>query len=143
MSRICGIELKSSEAILVVIDTEGDTTPINIDPRRIRLGDDESADAVRSFFESFCDFVRDQLIDVIAIKKRAKKGKMAGGAVSFKLEALIQLQALAKVEFVSPQAIAAAAKREPFDVPEAILAYQEQAFLAASLYLRRSSPVSD
>lgn len=139
MSRICGIELKSSEAILAVIDSADDgNTFINIEPKKIKLGDDESVEMVKSFYDSVINFSKDNHIDVFVIKKRAKKGQMAGGAVSFKLEALIQLNGLADVKFVSGQGIAAAQKKEAFEIPDGLNKYQENAFMAASLYIRKN-----
>ncbi|MBI5593501.1 MAG: DUF3010 family protein [Deltaproteobacteria bacterium] len=138
MSRICGIELKSSEAILLVLeDTAGEVAFIDIEPRKIKIGDDESVAAIKSFFDSFVNFVRDNHVDIVVLKKRAKKGQMAGGAVSFKLEALIQLNGLAKVEFVSGQGIAASNKREPFNIPDELNKYQRNAFMTASLHIRQ------
>ena len=139
MAKICGIELKSSDAILAVIEeSDGDVEFIDVEPRRIKIGNDESCTDIQSFYNSFVNFVRENHIDVVVIKKRAKKGKMAGGAVSFKLEALIQLNGVVGVELVSGQGIAAANKREPFDIPEDLNKYQEAAFMAASLYIRQN-----
>ena len=139
MAKICGIELKSSDAILAVIEeSDDDVKFIDVEPRRIKIGNDESCTDIQSFYNSFVNFVRENHIDVVVIKKRAKKGKMAGGAVSFKLEALIQLNGAVGVELVSGQGIAAANKREPFDIPEDLNKYQEAAFMAASLYIRQN-----
>ena len=139
MAKICGIELKSSDAILAVIEeSDGDVEFIDVESRRINIGNDESCTDIQSFYNSFVTFVRDHQIDVVVIKKRAKKGRMAGGAVSFKLEALIQLNGFVGVEFVSGQGIAAANKRESFNIPEDLNKYQEAALMAASLYLRQN-----
>ncbi|MGM0564230.1 MAG: DUF3010 family protein [Pseudomonadota bacterium] len=139
MSRICGIELKSSEAILAVIErTDDDYYYVDIEPRKIKLGDDESSELLKSFHDAVVNFSKDNHIDSFVIKKRAKKGTMAGGAVSFKLEGVIQLNGVAKVEFVSGQGIAAAHKKAPFEIPEGLNKYQENAFMAASLYIRKN-----
>lgn len=139
MSRICGIELKSSEAIMVVLECEnGGVEFVDIEPRKIKLGDDESSELVKSFYDSVVNFIRDNHIDTIVIKKRAKKGNMAGGAISFKMEALIQLNRVVTVTFISGQGIAAAQKKEPFQIPRSIKKYQEAAFMAASLYRRKN-----
>lgn len=138
MTKICGIELKSSDAILAVVEeTEGGVEFIDVEPRRIKIGNDELSADIKSFYDSFRNFVRDNHINVVVIKKRAKKGQMAGGAVSFKLEALIQLNGVVNVEFASGQGIAAANKREPFEIPGGLNKYQESAFMAASLYIRQ------
>ncbi|NKB72695.1 MAG: DUF3010 family protein [Candidatus Latescibacteria bacterium] len=139
MARICGVELKSSDAILAVIeDRDGNAEFIDVEPRRIKIGNDELRADIQSFYDSFVDFVRVNGIDVVVVKKRAKKGQMAGGAVSFKLEALIQLNGTVDVEFVSSQGIAAANKRGLFDIPAGLNKYQEGAFMAASLYRRQN-----
>ena len=108
----------------------------DIEPRKIKLGDDESSALVKSFYDSFVNFVKDNHIDRIVVKKRAKKGKMAGGSVSFKLEGLIQLNGICEVLFVSGQKIAASNKKFPFVIPDGMNRYQENAFMAASVYLR-------
>lgn len=139
MSRICGIELKSSEAILAVIEVTDDGYEfVDIEPKKIKLGNDESNELVKSFYDAVVNFSKDNHIDSFVIKKRAKKGNMAGGAVSFKLEAIIQLNGVAGVEFVSGQGIAAEHKKTPFEFPDGINKYQENAFMAASLHIRKS-----
>ena len=115
MSRICGIELKSSDAILYVLQWEHDAIEVvDIVLKKIKLEDDESSELVKSFYDSVVHFIKDNHIDTVVIKKRAKKGRMAGGAISFKMEALIQLNGIAEVEFVSGQGIAAAHKKKSF-----------------------------
>ena len=127
MAKICGIELKSSDAILAVIEeSDGDVEFINVEPRKINIENDESCADVQSFYDSFVNFLRTHHIDVVVVKKRAKKGKMAGGAVSFKLEALIQLNGAVGFKFVSGQGIAAANKREPFDIPQDLNKYRNR-----------------
>jgi uncharacterized protein related to proFAR isomerase len=139
MAIICGIEIKSSEANLVVLEhDEGETRLIEVDSKKIKLGDDESSEQINSFFNTVVNFVRVNHIDIIVIKKRAKKGTMAGGAVSFKIETLIQMNGIASVEFVSGQGIAAAGKKIPFDIPDEINKYQETAFQAVSFFIRKN-----
>ena len=139
MPRVCGIELKSSEAILVVVEnTKGIVSLIDTKPNKISIGDDENTSEVKSFFDSIVKFIRNNHIDVIVLKKRARKGKMAGGSVSFKLESLIQINGIVDTMFVSGQAIAAAHKKEQFETPESLNKYQETAFMAAALYIRKN-----
>ncbi|ABM03486.1 conserved hypothetical protein [Psychromonas ingrahamii 37] len=139
MPKVCGIELKGSEAILAIIDADGNGQQyINIEPRKIKIGDDESTNAVLSFYESFKSYVTNNHIEVVVVKKRKKNGSMSGGGVSFKLEALIQLNGTAEVVFVSGQGIAASHKKDNFELPEGINKYQEAAFMSACLYLRKN-----
>ncbi len=50
-------------------------------------------------------FMKENNINEINIKKRAKKGNFAGGAITFKMESLIQLNADCEVSFVTSQAL--------------------------------------
>jgi hypothetical protein len=130
--KICGIELKSSEARIAVIETIGDEISfITMNSKKISLADDECNESIRSFYDTFCSFIRNNGIEVVALKKRAKKGDRAGGAVSFKLEGLIQLCPDARIELHSPQAISAMNKKSTFEIPKGLNKYQEQAFLTA------------
>jgi hypothetical protein len=137
---VCGIELKSSEAILVVVQgSSGSPELIGSQPNKLKIADDENSSDVRSFHSAIVDFIRDNDIDVIVLKKRAKKGKMAGGPVSFKLEALIQLNGIVDTVFETGQGIAAANKKNPFDIPVSLNKYQETAYMAACLHIRKST----
>ncbi len=136
MSRICGIELKSATAVLVVLDSAG-VGLVDVERKKISLEDDESGELIKCFFAAVVSFIKVNQIDTVVIKKRAKKGRMAGGVISFKMEALIQLNGVAEVEFVSGQAIAAAHKKNPFELPSSLKKYQEAAFMAASLFSRK------
>ena len=62
---------------------------------------------------------------------------MAGGAISFKMEALIQLNGIAEVSFETGQGIAAAEKKVPFRLSPNLKKYQEESFKSASLYIRK------
>ncbi len=141
MTRVCGIELKSSEAILVIVENiEGTNTLINSSPKKLTIDNDEDNGEIRAFYEGINAFVKDNAIDIFVIKKRARKGKMAGGSVSFKLETLFQLNNSIETVFVSGQGIAAAHKKDKFEVPESLNKYQETAFMAACLYIRKNNP---
>jgi hypothetical protein len=149
MKRICGIELKSSHAVLVVLDChndsdgEGDSKGksaefIELAQRKIELEDDESVACMTEFHTAITTFIQSHNIEQVVVKKRAKKGTMAGGAISFKMEAIIQLNGTVEVELITGQAIAAADKKQTFERPANLKKYQEAAFLAASLSHRRS-----
>lgn len=135
MAVICGIELKSTGAMIAVIRTENNSIAyIDTDPMKINIDNDENISNVRSFYDTFCNFVRTNHIDTVVIKKRAKRGKMAGGAVSFKLEGLIQLNGIVPVDFTTAQKIAQVQKRTPIAFPSELKRYQEQAYLAACVW---------
>lgn len=135
MTVVCGIELKSSEAIFAIVESDGDEIEYVVtEPKRMKVADDEAVGDVQSFYDAFRNFLRDNHIDQIVIKKRAKRGKLAGGAVTFKLEGLVQLNGIVPVNFISGQGMAAAQRRAPLDIPKGLNRYQEQAFLAAGVW---------
>jgi hypothetical protein len=104
---------------------------------RIELTDDTSETDLRAFLTSMQEFAREHQIDTFVIKTRAKKGKMAGGAVSFKIETLIQLVEGSDTRFVSPVALSNFAKKQLEAYPEKLLVYLKNAFLAGAYALTK------
>jgi len=89
--RICGIELKSNEAIIVSIETDGvDYEYIAINTKKIKLTDSKSHEATKAFRVAFDDFLKNNNFDKIAIKERLRKGKFSGGPDSFEMEGILQ-----------------------------------------------------
>jgi hypothetical protein len=126
--NICGIELKANNVILVVLENSKYT---DIKIKKLTLEDDEKQEDIRKFCNEFLDFLQKNEIEKIFIKKRAKKGTFAGGAVTFKLEGLIQLNPLCSVELISSQSIATFEKKNEIEFPKELKKYQEQAYLTA------------
>lgn len=126
--KLCGIELKSNNVILVVLD---DNKYCDLKIKKLILEDDEKQGDIRQFCNDFLLFLEQNQIDKVVIKKRAKKGNFAGGAVTFKLEGLIQLNPMCEVELISPQAISSFEKKNMIEFPTTLKKYQEQAYLTA------------
>lgn len=134
--KICGVELAGSKAILAVVEKKDKTVEfIECEPRKIELGDDESKNQVTSFFETFQGFLKEKNITIVAIKKRNKKGEYSGGAVSFKIEGLIQLASECQVQLVAPATISAKFKKSGLLHPDECRKYQYSAFETAVAYL--------
>ena len=130
--RICGIELKANNTVFSLVDsTKEHTHYIDIKDKKITLNDDEDITELQNYVAFIKNLIKKYDIDTIAIKKRAKKGNFAGGAVTFKLEGLIQLNGLCEVKLISPQALSNFEKKEDIIFPESLNKYQEQAYLAA------------
>jgi len=126
--KICGIELKANNIILSVIENRQFQ---DIKTKKLTLEDDEKQEDIRKFCNEFLLFLEQENIEKIVIKKRAKKGNFAGGAVTFKLEGLIQLNPLCEVELISAQAISSFEKKNEIEYPSSLKKYQEQAYLCA------------
>lgn len=126
--KVCGIELKSNNAILTVLENN---KFIELKIKKIVLDNDENQNDIRIFCNDFLLFLEQNEIEKVYIKKRAKKGNFAGGAVTFKIEGLIQLNPLCEVELVSSQAISSFEKKNNIEFPNSLNKYQEQAYLSA------------
>ncbi|CAM3605947.1 DUF3010 family protein [Arcobacter aquimarinus] len=128
--NICGIELKANNTILVVLNNN---KYIDIKIKKISLEDDEKQEDIRKFCNEFLDFLQKNQIEKIFIKKRAKKGAFSGGAVTFKMEGLIQLNPHCEVELISSNTISAFEKKNQIEFPKELKKYQEQAYLVAKV----------
>ncbi|WP_419771022.1 MAG: DUF3010 family protein [Candidatus Marinarcus sp.] len=126
--RVCGIELKANNVVLVVLD-EREFMDLKI--KKITLENDEQQDDIRQFCNDFLIFLEENRVERVYIKKRAKKGTFAGGAVTFKMEGLIQLNPVCSVELVSAQAVSAFERKNELLLPLKLKKYQEQAYLTA------------
>jgi hypothetical protein len=137
--RVCGCEISASEVRLAVVHraVEGNIEMRRLNTTRIELENDTSEADLRSFLAALQEFSRENEIDTFVIKTRAKKGRMAGGAVSFKIEALIQLVEGCNTRFVSPVALSHFAKKEVESYPDKMPVYMKNAFLSGAYVLTR------
>lgn len=138
--RVCGCEISSSEVRLAVVclNAAGSVEMLRLKTTRIMLEDDTSEADLRAFLSNLQAFAQEHEIMTFVIKTRAKKGRMAGGAVSFKIETLIQLVMGSQTKFVSPIALANFAKRDLEAYPEKLPVYLKNAFLAGAYALTKA-----
>jgi hypothetical protein len=131
--RICGIELKGNDAIIVSLLFDGDDyTVSNRDVKKIKLKDTDVQSDVQGFTKELYSFFDSVDFDGIAIKGRAKKGKFAGGSVSFKIEGVIQNSKYPVTVFPGAT-IKAKLKNRLVDASQ-VNGYQEDALRAAVCY---------
>ena len=129
--KICGVSLSGSVATLALLEIQnGGFRSIDCEITRVELGDSNKASAIKSFRDAFAALVRDHQVDVIAIKKRNTAGPFAGGAMTFKMEGLIQILDV-KVQLVAAITIAQAVKRNQYARPQELHKYQNEAFEVA------------
>jgi 4-alpha-glucanotransferase len=134
--KICAIDLKANNTILVVVEKNDDLVDyIDLKIKKIELEDDEVQENIISYSKAINDFLQENQIEQVLIKKRAKKGSFSGGATTFKAEAIIQLNSVCKVELISVQSINAFEKKNNIEFPNNLKRYQEQGYLAALTYL--------
>ena len=121
-----GIEIKGSTCIGILIDASMNI----VDSLKLEIEDSYNDAHIKNFSTEFQAFLQSQNPDTVVIKKRQEKGKFAGGAVSFKMEGLIQLAANSKTVFLSGAQLNAFIKKAPADLPE-VKKYQSQALFCA------------
>lgn len=140
--KVCGVELKGSDANLVVMSKENGLYDIpQIRVPRITMQDASNSEEVKKFQFTFAKLLADYQIDTVVIKGRALKGKFAGGAVSFKMEAAIQLIEDVKVEILSAQTIKSTLAKTQVGIDfrdTGLKNYQETAFLSVFTYLENN-----
>ena len=136
---VCGCEISAQEVRLAVVhlNDDGNVEMVRLKTTRIELADDTSEADLRRFLAALNAFSRENDIETFVIKTRAKKGRMAGGAISFKIETLIQLVDGCHTRFVSPVALAHFAKKDVKDYPEKLPVYLKNAFLSAAYALTK------
>ncbi len=125
--RVCAIELKSNNAILSVLENQ---VYIDTKIKKITLEDDEKKASILAFKQEFEEFLQINNIKQLVIKKRAKKGTFSGGAVTFKMEAILQTILFCEVELISSQTISSYEKKNSIVLPKELKKYQEQSYLA-------------
>jgi len=128
----CGIEMFGSEARLVLLNGDKSSfSHTDVNPRKLKLTDDENPDEVRAFRNSIYAFFRENDVNQIAIKKRGKTGDRPGGPIGFKMEGIVQLYEDCPVRLVPFQTISAAQRNHSPDKPDTLRKYQHKAFETA------------
>jgi hypothetical protein len=137
--RVCGVELKGNEAIicLMVLDHGLFSIP-ECRVRKLTIQDSADRDQLVKFQFDFIKLMQDYRVEHVVIRERMTKGKFAGGATSFKLEAAIQLATDFEVSLLSASQAKAAVKDSNviIDFKETGLKqFQEIAFMTAFAFL--------
>ncbi|UTW44825.1 DUF3010 family protein [bacterium SCSIO 12696] len=91
-TKACGIEIKSNEVLICPLVKSGDLFTIpDLRQQRLQIRNADDQQQLQAFQRTFAKLMGDYGITQVVIRSRPQKGKFAGGAVGFKLEAAIQL----------------------------------------------------
>ncbi len=135
--RVCGVELKGSEAIICLLNyDDGVFTIPDCRQRLFTLSKSTAADSIREFSFAFEKLMQDYQVDQVVIIERHQNGKFAGSASSFKLEAAIQLTDI-PVTLISTSMMKDQNKRNRLQIDFDSLGlkkFQQPAFNAAHAY---------
>jgi len=135
--RVCGIELKGGEAVLCIVGHDKGVFDVPECRQRVfTLAHSAQTDTIRAFHAAFVQLTGDYKVDRVVIIERDQKGKWAGSATSFKLEAAIQLTGI-PVELITQASIKEQIKRNRLSIDFESLElkkFQKPAFEAAYAY---------
>lgn len=130
--KVCGVELKGNDAILVCL--EGDVSAYSMilkERKKISLNDSLDQQEVIDFASEIKSFFKAHDFDIVGIKARATKGRFSGGSVSFKMEGIIQTSET-KVKLVHGATVKAKLKDKMDDLAKIkVNAYQKDALMVA------------
>jgi hypothetical protein len=133
--KVCGVELKSNEANICLLSLDdGLFDLLDCRVRRITLPNLNSTEELRKFQFTFAKLMDDYKVDKATIRQRPPKGKFAGGAIGFKMEAAIQLIEGIEVDLISSAAIKEVLKHNPLPISfkeTGLKAFQEAPFTTA------------
>lgn len=133
--KICGVELTANDAVICLLALNNQQFNIpDCRVRKITLPKEHDAADLQKFQATFAKLLADYGVDKVAIKGRLTKGKFAGGALSFKMEAAIQLIADAQVEVLTTSQVKTALSDNPMPIPFAntgLKGFQQGAFTVA------------
>lgn len=133
--RICGVDLTGNDAVICLL-VKGDGA-LNLPDCRVRkftLKKGHTGEDLRQFQADFAMLMSEYSVDEVVIRERMPKGKFAGGAISFKLEAALQLVPDLKVTLMPPSKINSTLAENPLSIKFSeteLKAFQEVAFKTA------------
>ena len=137
MIKVCGIVLKSSEMISVVLEATTDDYRIIPSPfDKSKLEEAKNQESVKKFKSAIHEFFDYEDFHAIGIKERIAKGRFAGGAMTFKMEGLIQTTDY-PVQIIHGNRIKAKTKDKIIPINE-VKKYQEDALLTAFYLLHEA-----
>lgn len=134
---ICGVELTGSDAVVCLLDLDRAQFSLpDCKVRKLSLNKNHTREDLKQFQADFEDLMAGHKVTTVVIRERMPKGKFAGGAISFKLEAAIQLIGSIELEvrLLPPALIKSTLAAKPLPIPFAetgLKNFQETAFIAA------------
>jgi len=134
---VCGVELTGSDAVVCLLNLDrGQFSLPECKVRKLSLSKNHTREDLKQFQAAFASLMAEHGVNRVVIKERMPKGKFAGGAISFKLEAAIQLidGNELEVRLLPPALIKSTLAANPLPIPFAetgLKVFQETAFTAA------------
>jgi len=139
--KICGVELKGNDAIICLMSlTDGLFSLPECRVKKLNIVDATDTDQLQKFQFDFAKLMEDYQVEHVVIRERMTRGKFAGGAVGFKLEASIQLINDLSVSLISSARCKEIMKSSHLNMNFAdtgLKQFQETSFMTALAYLEQ------
>lgn len=137
--KICGVVIAGSTANLAIVSPDQDGNPQYhpCETRKITLHDEKSFQSLNAFAKAIAAFAHENGVDAFCIKERAPTGAMAGGGITFKIEALIQYCSGKNVYFVHGNTMKKFAKTNRAGLPAGLLGYLQDPYRAGAYQLEK------
>ena len=133
--NVLGVDLTGSDAVICFLFAEDQEYNLpDFRVRKLTLTKKHERKELQKFQFEFSKLIADYKIDLIAIRERMTKGKFAGGSISFKMEAALQLIPEANSILLSSSQIKDALAESPIPIAFAetgLKVFQEGAFKVA------------
>lgn len=137
--RVCGVDIKASEANLVVCEpSAGAAIPLKLATKRLKLAEPGGGAELKSLLRAIEAFLHENNVDALAIKQRQSRGTMSASGVTFKIEALFEL-AQPSVYMVHGKTLEKFSKCNVAGVPADLPKFQTDAFLSAAWRLNEAN----
>ncbi|BBP46012.1 hypothetical protein THMIRHAS_13850 [Thiosulfatimonas sediminis] len=140
--RVLGVEIASKDINIALLETQNGMFYLpECRARKLTCHNVDKSSDLQYFQKSVAKLIEDYKIDQIVIRERMRKGKFAGSAEGFKLEAVLQLIHQCEVVLMNSATQSAIAKKFPMTIPFAetgLKKFQQQAFEVA--YAQLSDP---
>jgi len=137
--KVCGVELKGNDVVICLMSLEDGLYTLNeCRVKKLSISDAKDQQSLQKLQFDFAKLIADYQVEKVAIKERLTRGKFAGGAVSFKLEAAIQLIDDLNVTLLASSKIKEIIKSSHTTMnfkDTGLKQFQEQAFMTAFAYL--------
>lgn len=135
---VCGVDIKGKEAMLALVSSSPEESiHIKCATKKLALADDRDAQSLSTLKDAIEALAQQYKVDAFVIKTRQLRGPLAGGGITFKIEALFQLSGT-PVLFVSPPTLAKFAKGNQGGIPATVLAYQADAYRAGAWHISKA-----
>jgi len=139
--KICGIELKANDAIICLMSLNDGLFSIpECRVKRLSIADASDGEQLAKFQFDFAKLIEDYQIEHVVIRERMTRGKFAGGATGFKLEAAIQLIEGLSVSLLSSSECKEIMKRSNLNMnfsDTGLKQFQEISFMTALSYFEK------